>query len=380
LNTLDVLARSGHARRARFHTAHGSIEMPAFMPVGTHGSVKSLSSAELEQTGARLFIANAYHLWVRPGLEVLERFGGLHEFMRWPHGVATDSGGFQAFSLAERVRVDDDGYRFASHLDGTRLELTPEVAMRVQKVLGSDIAMQLDVCPQAGVARPDLERAIARTRAWGERCLAVKATDQALFGIVQGGLEVDLRLAHAEAIAALPYDGIALGGFSVGESPTEMHRVLAQVVPHVDPARPRYLMGVGTPSDLIRAIGVGVDLFDCVIPTRNARNGQVFTRQGKVSIRNARHRFDTGPLEPGCDCPACAAGYSRGYLRHLFAANEILAHRLLSLHNLHFYQALVAEARAAIESDRYAAWAGERLLLLEAPAATNPPSPDSTPR
>lgn len=379
LNSLAVLSVSGHARRSRFRTTHGSIELPAFMPVGTQGAVKSVSSAELENSGTRLFIANTYHLWIRPGLDVLERAGGLHEFMRWKHGIATDSGGFQAFSLAERVRVDDDGYRFSSHLDGARLELTPEQAMRVQRVIGSDVAMQLDVCPKAGVPRPELERAIARTRAWGERCLAMKLPEQALFGIVQGGLDAELRLSHAEAIAALPYDGIALGGFSVGESPNEMHRVLGEVVPHLDPLRPRYLMGVGTPADVIRAIAVGVDLFDCVMPTRNARNGQVFTWNGKLSIRNARHRLDTEPLEAGCGCPACSVGYSRSYLRHLFVANEILAHRLLSLHNLHFYQSLMAEARAAIEADRYATWASERLERL-ATEADNPQSPESLPR
>jgi queuine tRNA-ribosyltransferase len=249
--------------------------------------------------------------------------------------------------------------------------------MDIQRVLGSDIAMQLDVCPRAGVPRGELERAIERTLAWGERCLAVKPSGQALFGIVQGGLDVELRLAHARSIAERPYDGIALGGFSVGERPSDMHQVLGQVAPTLDPGRPRYLMGVGTPSDLIRAIGAGVDLFDCVMPTRNARNGQVFTWSGKLSIKNAVHRFDRGPIDSACGCPACRSGYARGYLRHLFLANEILAHRLLSLHNLHFYQALVAEARAAIEANRYAVWAAERLTQLETNVVTNPHSPEA---
>lgn len=334
------------------------------MPVGTQGAVKTLSSSELEETGARLFIANSYHLWIRPGLEVLEGAGGLHAFMRWPHSIATDSGGFQAFSLAERVRVSDQGYAFSSHLDGARLELTPETAMRIQAVIGSDIAMQLDVCPKAGVSRDELALAIERTCRWGERCLEAKRPGQALFAIVQGGLDVELRRQHARRVEAQPFEGIALGGFSVGESNREMHEVLAQVAPHLDPARPHYLMGVGTPADLIRAIGVGIDLFDCVMPTRNARNGQAFTRTGRVVLRNARYRFDLAPLEPGCSCPTCAFGYPRAYLRHLYIANEILAHRLLTIHNLHFYQALTAEARAAIEAGTYDAWAETRLQEL----------------
>lgn len=366
MSSMQVLYRSGHARRGRFETARGAIETPAFMPVGTQATVKSVSSQELSESGTRLFIANTYHLWIRPGTDVIERAGGLHAFMRWPHAIATDSGGFQAFSLSERVRIDEDGYHFASHLDGAALRLTPEEAMRVQGALGSDIAMQLDVCPKAGVSPAELSAAIARTQRWGERCLAVRNPGQALFGIVQGGLDVDLRLEHAAHLQALPYDGIALGGFSVGESPTQMHEALGRIVPFLDEGRPRYLMGVGTPSDLIRAIGVGVDLFDCVIPTRNARNGQAFTRHGRLVIRNAIHKSDNSALEAGCQCPTCAQGYGRAYLRHLYVANEILAHRLLTLHNLHFYQTLVAEARAAIEGGRYAAWAEERLALLQA--------------
>lgn len=366
LNEFELLAQSDHARLGRFRTAHGLIETPAFMPVGTRASVKAISSEELEQSGTRIFIANTYHLWLRPGADVVERCGGLHAFMRWPHAIATDSGGFQAFSLADRVRVGEDGYRFASHVDGSECHLSPEEAMKIQGALGSDIAMQLDVCPEAGVGSAELRGAVERTRRWGERCLEARRPGQALFGIVQGGLDLDLRLEHAAAVEAMPFEGIALGGFSVGENPTDMHDVLGRLVPELDRGRPRYLMGVGTPSDLVRAMGVGVDLFDCVIPTRNARNGQVYTSQGKLSIRNAKHTIDVGPVDSDCDCPVCVKGYSRAYLRHLFQANEILAHRLLTLHNLHYYQSLIAAAREAIAEDRYASWAEERLLGMSA--------------
>lgn len=372
LNQFQLLARSGLARRGRLRTAHGDVETPAFMPVGTQAAVKSLSSAELAASGARLFIANTYHLWQRPGVEVIESFGGLHGFMRWPHAIATDSGGFQAFSLASRVVVDEQGYEFASHLDGRRLRLSPEEAMRIQGALGADIAMQLDVCPPAGVPRDELKLAVERTQRWGERCLAARKPGQALFGIVQGGLDVELRLQHAEQIAGLPFDGIALGGFSVGESPTAMHAALKQIVPAVDAQRPRYLMGVGTPLDLVVAMAAGVDLFDCVMPSRNARNGQAFTRLGKLVIRNAKHKCDQQPLDPECACPTCSYGYSRAYLRHLYMVNEILAHRLLTLHNIHYYQSLVAAAREAIEQDRFARWAQlQEQSLMVPPSASS---------
>ncbi len=365
LNSFEVDATSGHARAGRFQTAHGEIQTPAFMPVGTQAAVKSVSPAELAQAGTRMLISNTYHLWLRPGAEVVAELGGLHEFMGWPHAIATDSGGFQAFSLAQRVKLSENGFAFASHLDGSRHLLSPEESMRVQGLLGADIALQLDVCPPAGVERAILVEAVQRTTRWAERCLQARRAGQALFCIVQGGTDVELRLAHAEELQALPFDGIALGGFSVGEANESMHQTLLQVVPALDPGRPHYLMGVGTPSDLIRAIGVGVDVFDCVIPTRNARNGQVFTRNGKLVVRNARHRQERGPIEPGCECPACKQGVSLAYLRHLFVANEILAHRYLTLHNLHHYARLVEEARAAIIENRYAGWASARLEALE---------------
>jgi queuine tRNA-ribosyltransferase len=357
LNDYRLLAISNLARRGAFTTGHGTLQMPAFMPVGTHAAVKAVSAEELERTGTRVLICNTYHLWLRPGAELIHEHGGLHEFMRWPHAIATDSGGFQAFSLAERTKLTEDGFEFASHLDGSRRLLTPEECMRVQGLLGADIILQLDVCPAAGVERAVVVDAVARTTRWAERCLAVKPAGQALFGIVQGGADVELRLQHAEQLSALPLDGLALGGFSVGEPPELMHRVLRDVVPQLDASRPRYLMGVGTPQDLVRAIGVGVDLFDCVLPSRNARNGQLFTRKGRLNIRNAKHRGDQAPIDEECACPACGGGYGRAYLRHLFVENEILAHRLLTLHNVHFYQWLLAEARRAIEEQRYDQWA-----------------------
>jgi queuine tRNA-ribosyltransferase len=365
LNSFAIRARSGHARLGAFQTAHGLIETPTFMPVGTQAAVKAVAPDELAVTGARMLISNTYHLWLRPGAELVAQLGGLHAFMGWPHAIATDSGGFQAFSLATRVKLTEAGFEFSSHLDGSRHLLSPEESMRVQGLLGSDIALQLDVCSPAGVGHAELVQAIERTTRWAERCLAARKPGQALFAIVQGGTDVGLRLGHAEALERLPVDGIALGGFSVGEPNADMHRTLAEVVPCVDQSRPRYLMGVGTPSDLIRAIGVGVDIFDCVMPSRNGRNGQAFTRTGKVVIKNARYRDDPSPLEAGCGCPACRTGVSRAYLRHLYISNEILAHRWLTLHNLHHYGELVREARDAIAGDRFEAWAGGRLLALD---------------
>ncbi|MEO8182798.1 MAG: tRNA guanosine(34) transglycosylase Tgt, partial [Deltaproteobacteria bacterium] len=316
----EVIARSGRARLGQLWTPHGIVQTPAFMPVGTQGSVKALHPTEVSDTGARLLIANTYHLWLRPGAELVAEHGGLHAFMRWPHAIATDSGGFQAFSLAERVRVDESGFDFASHLDGSRRRLTPEESMRVQGLLGSDIALQLDICPPANVPRSELIAAVERTTRWAERCLSARKPGQALFGIVQGGTDVDLRCQHAETLARLPLDGLALGGFSVGESPELMHQALERVVPALDSARPRYLMGVGTPLDLVRAVSVGVDLFDCVMPTRNARNGQAFVSRGRLRLKNARYRTDTRPLDETCSCPACSQGFSRAYLRHLYVA------------------------------------------------------------
>jgi queuine tRNA-ribosyltransferase len=354
---LELRARSGHARAGILRTPHGDVPTPAFMPVGTAGTVKALHPDEVSGTGARMLIANTYHLWLRPGAELIAELGGLHAFMRWPHAIATDSGGFQAFSLSQRVKLDEDGFQFASHLDGSRRLLTPEESMRVQGLLGSDIALQLDVCSPAGVERAALVLAVERTTRWAERCLASRAPGQALFGIIQGGTDVDLRLQHAEALGRLPLDGLALGGFSVGESPEAMYATLDRVVPFVDPLRPRYLMGVGTPADLVRGMAAGVDVFDCVLPTRNARNGQAFVTGGRLTLKNARFRTDPRPLDEACSCPVCRQGFSRAYLRHLYVAGEILAHRLLSLHNLHIFASLMTSARKAIHEGQFDDWA-----------------------
>jgi queuine tRNA-ribosyltransferase len=368
----ELTARSGRARAGRLHTPHGVVETPTFMPVGTAGTVKALHPDEVAATGARMLIANTYHLWLRPGPELVAEQGGLHAFMRWPHAIATDSGGFQAFSLAQRVKLSEEGFAFSSHLDGSRRLLTPEESMRVQGLLGSDIALQLDVCPPAGVDRAALIAAVERTTRWAERCLAARAPDQALFGIIQGGTDVELRLSHAEALGRLPLDGLALGGFSVGEAPEAMYATLERVVPFVDPERARYLMGVGTPADLVRAMGAGVDIFDCVLPTRNARNGQAFVTGGRLTLKNARYRTDPRPLDEACACPVCRQGFSRAYIRHLYVAGEILAHRLLSQHNLHHYASLMASARKAIHEGQFDDWAHVQL-----PANGTPGSVDS---
>lgn len=355
--SFDVYARAGNARAGVLRTPHGDVPTPTFMPVGTQGSVKTLTPHEVAATGARIVLGNTYHLWLRPGSDLVARAGGLHAFTRWPHTMLTDSGGFQAFSLAERRSSGPDGFVFRSHLDGSLRTLSPEVAMKVQGELGADIAMQLDVCPPGESARPSIEEACRMTTAWARRCLAAKIATQALFGIVQGGTHADLRLAHADELGAMPFDGLALGGFSVGEPIPRMHEVVSDVAPRLDPNRPRYLMGVGTPRDLIVAIGAGVDMFDCVLPTRNARNGQAILQRGRVVIKQARYREDASPLDPTCTCPTCTAGYTRAYLRHLFIAGEILVLRLFTAHNLHVYGRLVCEAREAITAGSFATFA-----------------------
>jgi queuine tRNA-ribosyltransferase len=355
----EETARDGDARTGVFITPRARVETPVFMPVGTQASVKSLVPSEVEATGARLILANTYHLWLRPGAEIVDRLGGVQKFMAWPHAMLTDSGGFQVFSLAKLNEIDDDGVTFRSHLDGSKLRLTPEESMRVQALLGSDIAMAFDECPPAGAERAVIERAVARTTAWAKRSLAAPSRpDQARFGIVQGAVQVDLRLAHLDEIAAMSFDGVALGGFSVGEPIAEMHRVLKEVAPKMPIDRPRYLMGVGTPYDLIEAIGSGIDLFDCVLPTRNARNGQALTWGGRVNLKQARHREDDSRLDERCDCPTCET-FSRAYLHHMIRAGEMLGPRLLTQHNLWFYGSLARAARRAITDHRYPRWARE---------------------
>jgi queuine tRNA-ribosyltransferase len=347
-------------------TAHGPVETPVFMPVGTQATVKALSRADVERVGARIILGNTYHLALRPGEALVRRLGGLHRFMAWPHAILTDSGGYQIFSLEGRRSVDDDGVTFQSHIDGSAWRFSPERVMQIQADLGSDVAMALDECPAAGAAPAALAAAVARTTRWARRCLDVEpAPGQLRFGIVQGGTNVEIRRAHLAEIAALPFDGVALGGLSVGEPPAEMHALVAAVAPEMPPERPRYLMGVGTPRDLLAAISAGVDMFDCVLPTRNARNGQLFVPGGKLNIGNARFREDPAPLDEACPCEACRS-VSRAYLAHLFHAKEILFHRLATLHNLQHFLDLVRGARAAILAGRLEAFAAERRAALDA--------------
>ena len=370
-----VTATDGQARRARLTTPHGDLETPTFMPVGTQGSVKTLAPDDVAPTGARIVLGNTYHLMLRPGAEAIARLGGLHAFTRWPHAMLTDSGGFQAYSLSvggpkssgPLVDSGEEGFTFKSHLDGSTHLLTPEEAVRIQALIGADVQMQLDVCPPGQSSRDVVEAAVARTTRWAKRALAApRPARQALFGIVQGACFADLRRRHAEELAALPFDGLALGGFSVGEPIERMHETLREVAPALDAERPRYLMGVGTPRDLVVAIGAGVDMFDCVLPTRNARNGQALTRFGRIVIKNARWRDDPRPIDEACGCPCCVGGYSRAYLRHLYIAREILSLRLLSVHNLHWYGELVAGAREAISQGQYANWAKATISAMEA--------------
>jgi queuine tRNA-ribosyltransferase len=375
-------SESGHARAAVLTTPHAEVETPTFMPVGTQGSVKGLTADEVASTGAKIMLGNTYHLWLRPGPDIVSSLGGLHGFTRWPHAMLTDSGGFQAFSLGGNVprptpegatppavrkslvTLDEEGFTFRSHLDGAKHHLSPEVAVRVQGKLAADIQMQLDVCPPGASERNTVEAAVSRTTRWARRALATPRPEgQALFGIVQGACFADLRRAHAEELAGLDpsFDGLALGGFSVGEPIPKMYETLHEVAHALDPERPRYLMGVGTPQDLLEAIDAGVDMFDCVLPTRNARNGQALTRFGKVVIKQTRYKEDPRPVDPECTCPCCAGGYARAYLRHLYLAGEMTVLRLLSLHNLHWYGELVAGARKAIRNGTWAAYKSQTL-------------------
>lgn len=362
----ELITTDGHARRGRFTTPVATIETPTFMPVGTLATVKGLTPQEVESTGANIILANTYHLWLRPGPELVDTMGGVRNFMRWPKALLTDSGGFQVFSLAKLRDVDDDGVTFRSHLDGSKRRMTPEESMRVQRLLASTVAMVLDVCPPGGADRKVVREAMRRTSLWAKRCLDAEAAEgQARFGIVQGGGYADLRLEHMQEIGEMAFDGLALGGFSVGEPIQEMYALLDELAHRMPANKPRYLMGVGTPFDLLRGVAAGVDLFDCVLPTRNARNGQALTWGGRVNIRQARHRTDDSPLDRRCDCVTCTQ-YSRAYLRHLCKADELLGHRLLTQHNLHFYAALMAEARKKIEEGVYHGWAKEVAAQMRA--------------
>jgi queuine tRNA-ribosyltransferase len=360
--SFELLARDGMARRGRLTTPHGVVETPAFMPVGTLGTVKGLLPDQVRDAGASMVLANTYHLHLRPGDDRVARLGGLHRFMAWEGSILSDSGGYQVFSLAERRSISDRGVVFRSHVDGRMIDLTPEKAIQIQENLGSDIAMVLDECPPAGCTPAELERAVARTVAWAARCRSAGTrADQAQFAIVQGGLDIELRRQCALDLTALDFPGYALGGFSVGEKPEAMAAALPACADALPSHKPRYLMGVGRPEDLLAAIGSGIDMFDCVLPTRNGRNAQAFTRHGELRLRNACFRDDAKPLDGECDCVACTR-FSRAYIHHMFASHEMLGPILLSAHNIRFYQRLVGGARVAIQNGTYEAWSRDWLV------------------
>ena len=352
----ELLAQDGAARSGRLVFDRGIIETPAFMPVGTYGTVKGLTAEELAACGAQIVLANTFHLMLRPGAEVIRAHGGLHRFMHWPGPILTDSGGFQVFSLAETRKVSEEGVSFRSPVNGDTVFLDPERSMTVQRALGSDIAMVFDECTPypapADVARQSMELSLR----WSDRSRRAWDAGEGpgvLFGIVQGGIHDELRCASLAGLERIGFDGLAIGGLSVGEPAAERERVLGRLLPQMPSAKPRYLMGVGRPEDLVEAVTQGIDLFDCVMPTRHARNGHLFVRDGVINIRNARYAADTGPVEPGCACYACR-NYSRAYLRHLDRCGEMLGPRLATLHNLHHYFGLMAALRAAIATGRLA--------------------------
>jgi queuine tRNA-ribosyltransferase len=353
--------RDGTARTGLLVTPHGPVETPMFMPVGTQGTVKGLTADQIAATGSRIILGNTYHLALRPGDELIASLGGLHRFMNWPGPILTDSGGFQVFSLATQVKITDAGARFRSHIDGSPLELTPERAVEIQQNLGSDIAMVLDECPPGDASPEVLRAAVRRSVRWAERCQKHHTRpDQAQFAIVQGGTDIRLREECARELVAMDFPGYALGGFSVGEGPEAMYAALPECAQFLPEQKPRYLMGVGRPEDLLAGVASGIDLFDCVMPTRNGRNALAFTDDGPVRLRNAKHRRDPAPLMSGCDCYCCAT-VSRAYLHHLFAADEMLGPTLLSVHNIAYYLRLMRDARRAIHDGRFATFRGERL-------------------
>ena len=347
------------ARRCEISTAHGVIQTPVFMPVGTQGTVKAVSRIELESLEAQIILGNTYHLFVRPGTEVIESFGSLHRFSNWPHPILTDSGGFQVFSLAKLRQISDQGVQFNSHIDGAKMFIGPETSMEIQAVLGSDIAMLFDECPPFPCEESYARESLDRTLHWAERCKQWieshrPTTDnggkQLHFGIVQGSVYRSMREECAKALVDMDFDGYAVGGLSVGEPENELYRAVETAVPFLPAAKPRYAMGLGTPPQLLDLVARGIDMFDCVMPTRVARNGGAFTHHGLINLRNLKFQKDPAPLEDGCSCPACSQGFSRGYIRHLIKSEEIMGLRLISLHNLHFYLRLMDRARQAISN------------------------------
>jgi queuine tRNA-ribosyltransferase len=366
----ELIATDGAARRGRVHARHGTIETPAFMPVGTYGTVKAMTPEELEGLGAEIVLGNTFHLMLRPGADVVAELGGLHRFMHWQRPILTDSGGFQVFSLAKLRKISEEGVRFRSPIDGSEVRLTPEDSMDVQRKLGSDIAMMFDDCTAWPATHDGARASMERSMRWAKRCHARYYRDEPpgdLFGIVQGGMYGDLRRESLDALLELDLPGLAVGGLAVGEPEPERLRVLEEILPHMPADRPRYLMGVGRPEDIVAAVRRGVDMFDCVMPTRHARNGHLFTSTGVINIRNAVHQRDPGPIDPACACYTCR-NYSRAYLRHLDRCKEILGARLNTIHNLHFYLDLMRRLREAIEAGRLEAFVREFLALRQAPA------------
>lgn len=343
----------GAARLGELHTQHGSFPTPMFMPVGTAATVKSLTPEDLEAMGARIILGNAYHLYIRPGHKLIEEMGGLHKFMGWNGAILTDSGGFQVMSLSDLRKVTPQGVEFASHLDGSRHFISPEISMEIQRSLGSDIVMAFDECVKHPATKDEVRRSMAITTDWEKRSRAVELKPhQGLFGILQGGMYPDLRQEHFETLKDVDFEGWAIGGLSVGEPPALMYEVLDSSVPLLPKDKVRYLMGVGTPEDLVEAVFRGVDIFDCVMPTRNARNGTLFTSVGKLHIKNAKFARDQGPVDPACGCYTCRK-YTRAYLRHLYVSGELLASRLNTIHNLHFYLHLMGQMREAIAAHKF---------------------------
>jgi queuine tRNA-ribosyltransferase len=365
----DLVATDGAARRGRMTFTRGTVETPAFMPVGTYGSVKAMSPRELEGIGAEIILGNTFHLYLRPGLDVVGDFGGLHRFIGWKKPILTDSGGFQVFSLAHKRKITEEGVTFASPVDGSTVFLSPEESMRIQRVLDSDIAMIFDECTPYPADEKTARTSMELSLRWAERSrIAHEGNANALFGIVQGSVYPALRHRSAEALKEIGFDGYAIGGLAVGEPEAERNAILEAVEPMLPRDRPRYLMGVGRPEDLVEAVRRGIDMFDCVMPTRNARNAHLFTRHGTLRIRNAKYERDTRPLDEACGCYTCRSGFSRAYLRHLDRCGEMLGPQLATIHNLYYYQEVMAGLRAAIEGGRLADFAGEFYALRGAEA------------
>ena len=367
----ELLKKDGLAKRGRLHTVHGVIETPVFMNVGTAAAIKgAVSTTDLQEIKTQVELSNTYHLHVRPGDEVIKKLGGLHKFMVWDKPILTDSGGFQVFSLAGLRRIKEEGVYFNSHIDGRKIFMGPEESMQIQSNLASTIAMAFDECPSSVAEKGYIEKSVDRTTRWLIRCKKEMERlnslpdtinqEQMLFGINQGGIYEDIRIRHAKEIADLHLDGYAIGGLAVGESHEDMYRILDAVVPHLPQNAPTYLMGVGTPANILEAVDRGVDFFDCVYPSRNGRHGHVYTRHGKLNLYNARYELDERPIEEGCGCPACRT-YSRAYIRHLLKAKEMLGMRLCVLHNLYFYNSMMEEIRQAIEEGRYQEYKKEKL-------------------